>query len=494
HVSTEPATLESALTQETLAHKGIVPWQLAFEEGGPVDAEHLAPVRRLFSMLDIARRAQARQGSRACHHLILTMASTPVDVLSALLLIKTQGLFRSDWRGAYTSHMDLVPLFETVSDLKGAAETMDRLFQNRAYREHLDARGRRQLVMLGYSDSNKDGGYFASQWSIHRTQKELIEVAARHDVSLRFFHGRGGSIGRGGGPTHRAILALPRGSARFGQEITEQGEVLSRQYTVPRVAREHLESVMAALLRWEAASDAEVEPAFKEAASELAEHSTEAYRALVDSGPAFLEYFAQVTPREVELVKIGSRPSKRRQATDVRHLRAIPWVFRWQQSRQILPGWYGLGSALEAFSQDDSRAALLARMHERWPFFRSVIENSAIALRQTDLDVAQAYLVHLADPRDPAQAILDRIREEHRRTWGAVERITGQPLLAKDARLRRSIDLKEPYLDPLNHIQIRLLADYRRSGEGFDEHLMGLYERAIVTSIEGIATGLGVTG
>lgn len=500
HVSVEADTMESALSQEILARKGVVPWQLAFEgpHAAPVDETATTNVRRLFEMLTVARRARTRQGPSACRHLILTMASTPADVLSALLLLKTQGFFRCHWRGDYESDMDIVPLFETVDDLAGAAETMNRLFENPAYREHLAQRGRRQLVMLGYSDSNKDGGYLASQWAIHQTQEALIAVADKHEVTLRFFHGRGGSIGRGGGPTHRAILALPRGSARFGQELTEQGEVLSRQYTVPQVARRHLENMMAALLRHEVDGQAPVAAEWKAIVSGLADRSRDAYRALVDSGQSFLDYFAQVTPREVELVKIGSRPSKRRQATDIRHLRAIPWVFRWQQSRQILPGWYGLGSALTGYldDSDDAEAARkqLQTMHDRWPFFRSLIENSAIALYQTDLDVAEAYVARLAEPREPAAVILTQIREELARTVKAIETVTGHPLLEGDAGLRQSIDLKEPYLDPLNHIQVRLLADYRREAGDATEEMVQLYERAIVTSIEGIATGLGVTG
>lgn len=499
-VSTEDDTLEAALSSEITSIKGVNPWQLSFANGdAPPMSEQEAPfVQRLLEMLALARRAHENGAGDSCRNLILTMASRPVDALSALLLLRTQGHFRCDWRGRWQSDMDIVPLFEMVDDLAAASETMDRLFANAAYLEHLRCRGMRQLVMLGYSDSNKDGGYFASQWAIHRTQEELLRVAERHGVTLRFFHGRGGSIGRGGGPTHRAIRALPEASARWGQELTEQGEVLSRQYGVPRVARLHFENLVSALLMHELGSDRSPDRSWWTIAGDIADRSRDAYRALVDAGPEFLDYFANVTPREIELVKIGSRPSKRRAAESVRDLRAIPWVFRWLQSRQILPGWYGLGSAIDGWlgAADDAEAALgtLRTMWERWPFFRSAIENSSIALRQTDLDVAEAYVNRLAEPREPAERILAQIRAEHARTIAIVQRITDAPLLAGDEVLRRSITLKEPYLDPLNHIQIRLLAAHRSAPEDEDERLVGLRERAIVTSIEGIATGLGVAG
>jgi phosphoenolpyruvate carboxylase len=492
---------ERVLTEAIASARGVQPWQLELAgdgDGMPCATEEAFFVRRLFEVLAVARRAHAAGAGRVCQNLILTMASQPVDVLSALLLLKTQGLWWIDWRGQVTSGMDIVPLFETIDALAVAPATMDALFANTAYRAQLEARGMRQLVMLGYSDSNKDGGYFASQWGTHRAQVALLEVAARHGVTLRFFHGRGGSIGRGGGPANRAIRALPSGSARHGQEITEQGEVLSRNYAMRPVAARHLENVLAASLRHALTPPAALRDRWRAVADFLADRSGRAYRALVDQGPAFLAYFDEATPREVELVKLGSRPARRRTAASVRDLRAIPWVFRWLQSRQIIPGWYGLGSALEAWEAeaDDGPVAWaeLQQLAVEWPFFDAVLENAEIALRQTDLDVAHAYAHRLCVDSHTAETVLAMLEDEYLRTRQRIERLRGRALLEAQPALRRSIELKEPYLDPLNHIQVRLLAEYRGRDEGDDDPLQPLYERAIVTSIEGIATGLGVTG
>jgi phosphoenolpyruvate carboxylase len=354
--------------------------------------------------------------------------------------------------------------------------------------------------MVGYSDSNKDGGYLCSGWEVHRAQLKLLEVASRHGVSVRFFHGRGGSIGRGGGPAQRAIMSLPAHSTRTGQELTEQGEVLARHYGVSDAAEAHFDNVLGALWLHDLDPPSRVAAEWYDAMEELSRHSRHVYRRLVHEKPAFIDYFEQVTPKEVELVRIGSRPMRRRDARSVRDLRAIPWVFRWLQSRQLVPAWYGLGSALQHFMQEapDTRQALLRTMYEEWQLFRSLIENSELGLQQVDLNVAQHYVDRLALSREEANPILRIIEDEYRLTVEQVERVTGESLLGRreNAAVARSIALKRPYLDPLNHLQVRLLADYRQRAPSPDvgPAELALYESAIVASIEGIATGLGTTG
>ncbi len=473
-----------------------------FSEFDPLPAgfEQDAEVRRLFSMLNIARRAHRVLGPEAVSSLVLTMSSEPHQALAGVLLLKAQGLFSFDETGKPVSRFDLVPLFETIADLRAAPKMLEALFKNPAYQAQLDARGRRQTVMLGYSDSSKDGGYFASNWEIYRVQVALAEVAAKNDVKIRFFHGRGGSIGRGGGPTHRAIMALPPDSTRFGQALTEQGEVLARHYAISEDANAHFCNLIGALWSKRLSDPPHAKQEWRKSADKLARLASTAYRELIDRED-FVTYFEQVTPKEVELVKIGSRPHQRDMATSVREVRAIPWVFRWVQSRQIIPAWYGFGSALEAFVENsaDGKEALskLQDMYNSWPFFKSVVSNCETALRNTDLDIARYYVQALASPVEPAERILKLIRDEYHCTIRELERITGHSLLGRpeDAALEHSISLKEPYLDPLNYIQVRLLRDYRsRIENDAPQQELEAFERAIISSIEGIATGLGTTG
>ena len=467
-----------------------------------------APVRRIFALLNLARRAQKALGVGSVNSLVLSLCHAPGDVLSALLLLKAQGLFHLLPDGAATCDIDIIPLFEKIHDLERAADLLDVLFSNSAYRKQLEARDQRQTVMLGYSDSGKDGGYLASKWAIYRAQELMLEVAQRHGVRLTFFHGRGGSIGRGGGPTHRAIMALPPGSTRDGQALTEQGEVLARYYTVLNDAEAHFCNVLSSLWEKRFNEPPEVKSDWREAASAMASASQLAFRELL-SDPDFFTYFEQVTPKEVELEKRTSAQQPRVKtgsgtpnvSASVAALPAVPWVFRWIQSRQMVPAWYGLGSGIEAYlkhsSQPDQALLLVREMFEHWPFFRSLVSNSEIALRHTDLNIAHYYVEVLANPRAPAERILGRIRAEYERTISVVRQVTQQPLLgrAEDKVLEQSISLKEPYLDPLNYIQVRLLRDYRLrlKAQATTEEL-DLYERAILASVEGIATGLGTTG
>lgn len=456
-------------------------------------------VQRIFEMLSVARVAQGTLGPACTNKLILSMAHSPADVLSALLVAKAQQLVYMDWKGKFHSQLDIVPLFETIDDLRRSTEVMEQLWSSEAYGAQLQARGGVQIIMVGYSDSNKDGGFLCSGWEVHRAQLKLSEVAERHGVELRFFHGRGGSIGRGGGPAQRAIMSLPPGSTRTGQELTEQGEVLARHYSVSDDAEVHFDNVVGALWLHDLLPATPVSPTWAEAIDELSTLSRDSYCELVHKDPGFIPYFEQVTPREVELVRIGSRPAKRREAKSVKDLRAIPWVFRWLQSRQLLPAWYGVGTALKGFLDrvPDSHASLLKEMYEGWPLFRSLIENCELGLRQVDFNVAHHYVERLSQDREEAARILQRLEGEYAVTVEQVGIITGGALLAAEdaAAVARSIDLKRPYLDPLNHLQVRLLADYRERVEaGASPEELEPYEGAIVASVEGIATGLGTTG
>ncbi|WP_373533550.1 phosphoenolpyruvate carboxylase [Vampirovibrio sp.] len=504
-IETTEATLESALSAEILSPKVLNTqhWetaQLPFEE------KEQQLIQRMLGMLEIANKARRFISPEACRNLVLTMASSPLDLYSALLVLKTQGLFYPVFanpgeKPRYESHIDIVPLFETIPDLQNAVGIMQAVFQNAAYRAHLACRGNRQMIMVGYSDSNKDGGYFTSNWNIYKAQQALWQVAKAAGVELRFFHGRGGNLGRGGGPAQRAIQALPPETVRFGQDLTEQGEVLSRFYNVPETAQARCESLLNAIIRKNTEGMKKPNPIdnqWEAIAEKLSAHARTKYNSLVHENPHFIEYFEQVTPKEVELVKIGSRPSHRRNVQTVSDLRAIPWVFRWFQSRQIIPGWYGLGTALSRFVAENpaENAALLQTVYQQWHFLESILENSEIILRQTDLSIAR-YYCSLAQDQENTLAILADIEAEYQLTLTMIREITGKPLLSEPESqfLKRSIELKEPYLDPLNYIQVRLLSKYRQlSLDEPDNPMIESYHRVIISSIEGIATGLGTSG
>jgi phosphoenolpyruvate carboxylase len=493
----------SALEQTLLEGRQVVPDGLLGLPAVVAEAATTEPLqsRRLLGMLAVVASAQQSLGAACCQNFILSMTQRLSDVLHAQLILKNQGLFYQDLEGVYHSQLDIVPLFETIDDLNNAPTVLEAMFSSPAYWCQLQARGLKQLVMLGYSDSNKDGGYTASNWGLYKAQQALLAVAQRHGVELRFFHGRGGNIGRGGAPTQRAIKALPAGSVWAGQDLTEQGEVLARQYNLTDTAWLHLDTVITAMLQASATPAPQPSAEALALMDELSVASVEAYQAVIHKHPHFLTYFEQVTPREVELVKIGSRPSKRRSMASLKDLRAIPWVFRWFQSRQILPGWFGLGQALATVANRYGQAELLTTLQHHyatWPFFRSLIENCQISLRQTDLSIAAYYVHQLGQDPDTLLPVLALIQAEYDRTLAWVTQITQHPLLGQphEARLKASIALKEPYLDPLNYLQVRLLASYRSACDQpeRDEATLTLLERAIVTSIEGVAVGLGTTG
>jgi phosphoenolpyruvate carboxylase len=387
----------------------------------------------------------------------------------------------------------VVPLFETIDDLRACAELMGSLFALPVYAQQLAACGRRQQVMLGYSDSNKDGGYLTANWALYRGEMLLVDAFRAHAAKLRLFHGRGGTVGRGGGPSYDAILAQPAGSVTGGLRITEQGEIIASKYSDPELGRRNLEALVAATLE---ASLEDTERLGRRAPDYFAikdAQSAQAYRAnraLVYDTPGFASYFRASTPiAEIAGLNIGSRPASRAASQRIEDLRAIPWVFSWAQCRLMLPGWYGFGTAVDAWLADHPRGlAALADMHARWPFFRTMLSNMAMVLAKTDLAVASRY-AELVPDTTLRQSVFARIAAEHARCVKYCLAITQQStLLADNPTLEHSIRNRFPYLDPLNHLQVELLRRYRAGDTD------ARTQRAIHLTINGVAAGLRNSG
>ena len=444
----------------------------------------------LLGTLRTASRALQHLDEDAFQYYVISMTHRQSDVLGLLLLCREAGLYLP---GAY-SRLDLVPLFETRKDLQAAPQLMDALYQSAAYQDHLKLRHGRQEVMLGYSDSNKDCGYVASRWYLYLAQQALLESARGHWVRLRLFHGRGGSVGRGGGPTHRAIMAQPPDTLEGGLRLTEQGEVVSDHYFQAEWARRHLDHLAAAVLSASFPEDElRPEPAWAAEMDALAAEAEGAYRELL-AHPGFMDYFQQATPiHEIGRHRIGSRPSQRdaKARFEFDSLRAIPWVFSWTQSRHLLPGWYGLGTALQTrLGADGASLERLRQMYTRWPFFRDLIDNAQMTLKKADMAIAGRYAA-LA----PSQAQLEvhqRIEDGYQASVAAicaVAQVNG--LLDQEPELRASLDRRNTFLDPLHLVQVELLRRMRAQPDLKTETAL---EEAILLSINGIAAGLKNTG
>jgi phosphoenolpyruvate carboxylase len=423
---------------------------------------------------------------------IVSMTRGPSDVLAALLLAKEARLYRP---AEGRSLVDVVPLFETGDHLAACGDVVRELLRVPAYRAHLRLRGDLQEVMLGYSDSNKDVGFVAANWALYRAQRELCEAAAGEGVALRLFHGRGGSIGRGGGPANRAILAQPRGTVGSRIKITEQGEVIADRYGLPNLAHRHLEQLVNAVLLARFAHAAPPDPAWEGAFEHLAALARDHYRALVYDRPDFSTYFRAATPiAEIGRLKLGSRPPSRKPGDRIEDLRAIPWVFSWMQSRHTLPGWYGLGFALERFVEEGDRGDrldLLRTMYAKWPPFQTIIDSAQMILGKADLYIAARY-AELCVDRAVRDAIFGLVEAEYARTTRMIRLVAGiAELLERSPVLRRSIARRNPYVDPMSYIQVELLERVRAAAEGPERTAI---EDAIVLSISGIAAGLKNTG
>ena len=445
------------------------------------------------AVLERAAAHVARLGPSVVAHHVISKGESVSDVLEVAVLLKEVGLLGTDDEGRPWLGMDVVPLFETIGDLHRAGTVLASLLDDPAYRRLLTSRGDLQEVMVGYSDSTKDGGYLAATWALYRAQAAMVEVAAARGVRLRLFHGRGGTVGRGGGPSYDAVLAQPPGSVARQVRLTEQGEMVAAKYADPAVAHRSLETLLAATLEASLTSpdglgsDAE---AFHAAMDELAEVSFAAYRTLVHDTPGFVTFFRQATPiAEVATLNVGSRPAARTTSDRIEDLRAIPWVFSWSQSRMMLPGWYGAGSAFETWAGGSpERLAVLRRMYERWPYLRTTIDNMAMVLAKTDLAIAERY-VALVEDRDLAAGVFDAVRAEHERAVRWTLAITGQDrLLGGQPELAATLAARFPYLDPLNLLQVDLLRRYRAGDH--DERV----RRGIQLTINGLAGGLRNSG
>lgn len=444
------------------------------------------------ALLDTANEVHTRFGRDALPNYIISNSNAVSDVLEVALLAKEAGMLEPGPQALL--HFNIIPLFETIADLRGCGAIMDELFSMPYYRRLLKSRGDVQEVMLGYSDSNKDGGFLTSNWELYKAEITLVDVFKRHGIKLRLFHGRGGSVGRGGGPSYQAILAQPPGSVAGQIRITEQGEVIASKYSDPETGGRNLETLVAAtfeatLLGGE--SIAAEDNSWHAALETMSAAAFSAYRNLVYETPGFVQFFRYATPiSEIAEMNIGSRPAARKKSDRIEDLRAIPWVFSWSLARMMLPGWYGFGSGVRALRAElgDSGLDLLRAMHRQWPFFRALLSNMDMVLAKSDPAIASRY-AELVPDAELRGAVFGRIRDEWQASVDALLAITGQAaLLDGSPALSRSVRNRLPYIDPLNHLQVELLRRWR--GGETDDRL----KRAILLSINGIAAGLRNSG
>ncbi|BEP63032.1 phosphoenolpyruvate carboxylase [Variovorax sp. V213] len=468
------------------------------------DAEYSPLAKSELAIFAAARIARARYGAAAIRHYIISHTETVSDLLEALLLQKEVGLLRGKMDSNATCDLIVVPLFETIEDLRNAAPIVRAFYALPNIQALIERSGAEQDVMLGYSDSNKDGGIFTSNWELYRAGialvalfDELNKKKKTNPIRLRMFHGRGGTVGRGGGPSYQAILAQPPGTVRGQIRLTEQGEVIGSKYANREIGRRNLETLVAATLEATLLPQAKSAPAtFLSAAGELSTASMAAYRRLVYETPGFGDYFFGSTPiREIAELNIGSRPASRNPSHKIDDLRAVPWSFSWGQCRLTIPGWFGFGSGVEQFlasaetpAARKERLALLRRMYAQWPFFRTLLSNMDMVLAKSDLALASRY-AELVTDRKLRQKVFSMIDTEWHRTSDALTLITGaKQRLEGNAEMQRSVRHRFPYIDPLHHLQVELMRRYR-AGEGGER-----LQRGIHISINGVAAGLRNTG
>jgi phosphoenolpyruvate carboxylase len=426
---------------------------------------------------------------------ILSMAHHASDVLCVQLLARAAGLLKVDEQGRCTAnHLRITPLFESIEDLERAPDVLRRLLADSFYRSSLARAGDLQEIMLGYSDSGKDAGYVTSNWTLYKAQRRLSSVAREYGVELRLFHGRGGSAGRGGGPSYQAIMAQPPGTLEGRIRITEQGEVVSFKYSMRGLARRNLDTVLAAVLEADADDHpVEPDPRWVDVMEDLSATARKTYRALVYEDEGFLSFFSEASPiRELSMLNMGSRPARRVENAGVQSLRAIPWVFAWTQNRFLLPSWYGAGSALGAYARNVDGVNCLREMYEHWPFFRTLVDFMQMTLAKSDLRIAESYTTLVSDP-NIRDRLWKRISDEHATCMEALLKITGNENLLDDSPvLQRSIRLRNPYVDPLSYIQVSLLRQLRALSEDPPERETVL--NTLLLTISGISSGMLNTG
>lgn len=484
----EPAQTRIQSIQSLLKKTGALP--------DPVTISAQKTIDEFKSLKEI----QDRYGLESARRYILSMSMSAADIWDIVFLARKAGLVDlgagPELRSKLQSRIDVIPLFETYEDLMRCPEILEQLLSDPLYQELLRSRGRYQEIMLGYSDSVKDSGYLAANWSLFRAQERLERVALRHGVKLCFFHGKGGTIDRGGGMSYRSVQAQPHAAPGGRLRITEQGEVISFKYSNPIIARRNLEQLASSVLdanllhhkRVRLRSLAE----WEQVAHELAESSRKFYRNLVYETPEFPQYFFQATPIDlIDQLRLGSRPSRRYRSREIENLRAIPWVFAWTQSRHFLPSWYGLGFAFDEFirGRNPRGLELLRKMYREWPFFSVLVDNAEVSLAKTDLYIAGCY-ARLVRPASVREKIFGRIEEEYTRTVGRILEVReGRQLLERQPVLAESILLRNPYVDPLNFLQLRYLERWRKDGRASPAllHLLQI-------TVGGIAFGMKSTG
>ena len=477
----------------------------ALQAGKPLaaDMEKFSPaVQSELHFMQAAADIHHRFGRAALPNYIISKTDGVSDMLEVALMLQQAGLLvmplplqGEGWDGdGGILHINIIPLFETIADLRGCGVIMDELFSIPYYRTLLQSRGSTQEVMLGYSDSNKDGGYLTANWELYKAELELVKVFGKHGIELRLFHGRGGTVGRGGGPSYEAILAQPPGSVNAQIRITEQGEVIASKYSDPEIGRRNLEILIAATLEATLVhhhGDDTTMPEFHRIVEAISLDAYAAYRKLVYETPGFTDYFFAATPiREIAELNIGSRPSSRTASDNIEDLRAIPWVFSWSLNRVLLPGWYGFGSAVQQFIQREGDTGLkqLQAMYRNWAFFRGLLSNMDMVLSKTDMGIASRY-AELVPDEALRDKIFGEIEAEWQRTVDMLFAITGATTLLEDnPTLARSLANRTPYIDPLNHLQVGLL--HRHRAGDTDEKV----RRAIHLTINGIAAGLRNSG
>ena len=467
----------------------------ALQSGKPllVDIDQYGAVAQSeLRIMQAAAQIHQRFGRAALPNHIISMTESVSDMLELALMLQQVGLLEDS--NDPVLHVNIIPLFETIEDLRGCGTIMDELFSIPYYRKLLSSRGNTQEVMLGYSDSNKDGGYITANWELYKAEVELVRIFAKHHIELRLFHGRGGTVGRGGGPSYDAILAQPPGSVNGQIRITEQGEVISSKYSNPEIGRRNLETLIAATLEatlLDHPHDADGNPEYMRIMEQLSPDAFSAYRKLVYETPGFTEYFFTTTPiREIAELNIGSRPSSRKASDRIEDLRAIPWVFSWGLNRTLLPGWFGFGSAVKQFinREGDAGLAQLRAMYQSWPFFRGLMSNMDMVLSKTDMGIALSYS-ELVEDVALRERIFGAIESEWETTVAMLFAVTGNTTLLQDnPAFARSLLTRTPYIDPLNHLQVALLQRYRAGDNDV------LVKRAIHLTINGIATGLRNSG
>lgn len=461
--------------------------------------DYSSSTQEMIELFTLIRESKKIYGDRVIEVYLISMTQAPSDILEVLLLAKETGLYQIYADGTVYSQLQVVPLLETIDDLSNGPKMMETLFALPFYRKHLENHRNVQEVMLGYSDGSKDGGTVTANWKLYQAQQEIHNVGKKYGLRLKFFHGRGGALGRGGGPLYRSIVSQPFESIGDGIKITEQGEVLSSRYANSGIAYRSLEQATAALLRAASFVSKETEqnrhrlPEWEQAMEEISKVSMAKYQKLVFEDKGFLPFFREATPLpEIGVLNIGSRPMSRKGSERFEDLRAIPWVFAWTQSRFLFPAWYGAGTGFQSFiAKDENNLPLLQTMYRKWPFFHSLIDNIQMALSKGDLFIAKEY-IELVQDQTTAKRIYGEIEREYHCTKEMVLQISEQKeLLENIPIIKESIRLRNPYVDPLSYIQIDLISKWRESlNQEKDESLL----REVLLTINGIAAGLRNTG